>query len=156
MTHIAGINWAALGSWFLSVNWVATSTTFGVVIFNVAIGVTAAWNHVRAQRLKWRREDEDVNKESLRYQVAMKDAIIAERNRRIAEIEAEWKSDEGRIEDERKALHRHRNEINQDSLMRINEANDLRRELAQVRRELNEARRGPSIPTNNDPTSGSQ
>lgn len=146
-----GVDWKALGAWLVSVNWVATSTTAGVVIFNVTIGVTAAINHVRAQRLKWRREDEDANKDSLRYQITVKEAIIAERDRKIAEIEAERKADDERIEAERKALHQHRNEINQDSLMRINEANDLRRELAQTRADLNEARRRPAVPTNNDP-----
>jgi predicted phage tail protein len=154
MRHIVlftGIDWKALGAWIVSVNWVATSTTAGVVIFNLTIGVTAAINHVRAQRLKWRREDEEVNKESLRHQITLKDATIAERDRKLVEIEAELRDQEERIEAERKALQKHRAEINQDSLMRINEANDLRRELAQTRSELNEARRGPAVPTNNNP-----
>lgn len=135
----AVVNWAALAAWVESKNWVAISLTFGVVVFNVSMGITAGWNHIRTARLKWRKEDEEARKESISHErdEAIKRAERAEK--RVADLEEDIREMEARHQADHENWNQIRVELNQSVLMQVNDANDLRRtnrELADQVRDL--------------------
>jgi hypothetical protein len=136
---VAAVNWAALVAWVESKNWVAISLTFGVVVFNVTMGITAGYNHFRTARLKWRKEDEEARKESISRE---RDEAItrAERaEKRVADLEEDIREMEARNQADHENWHQVRGELNQSVLMQVNDANDLRRtnrELADQVRDL--------------------
>jgi chromosome segregation ATPase len=163
---LAAVNWAAIWAWISSVNWVAASTTLGVIIFNVTLGVMAAFNHVRAQRLKWKKEEDEALKdtferkaneaaeaklesdrraEEIAKQAAEERAellrLINEKDERLAIALADLKAHTEAIAVERRSIHTQRQELNKQTLEQLNESAELRKQLREVSSELAQARR---------------
>jgi hypothetical protein len=150
---------AAVIAWLSQLNWVGVSTTIGVVSFNLVLAYTAARNHIRAQHLKWKRDEEEANKDSLtnqlkaaraeashaheEFRVATERAVaerqelmqkIGERDRQMAELLAS-------VEKERKSLHDQRGEMQNQSMLQLSESTELRKQIGELTRELVSARR---------------
>jgi hypothetical protein len=143
LTFTAGINWAAVMTWIGSQNWVAISTTIGLFIFNIAVGWTAAVNYYHAGRAKHRREQEELDKETLSGKLArmarerdMLTVDLADRNREIEVLKAEVLSLETDIAAMRESAHKQRGELNRQVLKEVNDANDLRNRMWELTREL--------------------
>lgn len=162
----AAVNWAAIWAWITSVNWVTASTTAGVVIFNITLGVMAAVNHVKAQRLKWKKEEDEALKdtferhakeaeerrvaaerrlEEIAKQAAVERSdllrVIQEKDERVVSVLAELKAHTEAMAEERRSIHAQRQELNIQSLAQINESTELRKQLREVSQELAQARR---------------
>lgn len=159
LTITAGINWAALGSWIGSQNWAAISTTIGIVIFNVAVGVTAAVNYYHAGRAKHRREQEELDKDSWSARLARMTRERDEARDEVADLNREnvnLKEDVERLESQhaelREAAHKQRGELNRQVLEQVNEANEMRDRIWQLNREIEALKALNSA--NNQPTGG--
>jgi predicted RNase H-like nuclease (RuvC/YqgF family) len=147
LTITAGINWAALGTWIGAQNWVAISTTIGLVIFNVAVGYTAAVNYYHAGRAKHRREQEELDKDSWSVKLARMAKERDEARDEVADLNREvagLKEDIARLEADygalRESAHKQRGEMNRQVLKEVNEANDLRNRMWELTREVEELR----------------
>jgi chromosome segregation ATPase len=145
-----------MAEWIGKQNWVAISTTIGLIIFNVAVGWTAAINYYHAGRAKHRREQEELDKETLSGKLARmtreRDTLkvdLADRDREIAGLKAELAALEIDFQALRESAHKQRGEMNRQVLKEVNDANDLRNRVWELTREVEALRSNAS--GNNQP-----
>lgn len=155
----AAIDVAAISAWISTVNWIAVSTTIGVVILNLTLGVTAAMSHFRSQKIKWKKAIDESMKDTLSQQLedARKEAAdaraeateqraemlarITEKDSRLAMLISEMQKLNESIAKERVSIHSQREEMNRASLYQTQEVVELRKQLRETMVELSAARR---------------
>jgi DNA repair exonuclease SbcCD ATPase subunit len=163
---LAAVDLAAIWAWVAATNWVGVATSVVAIAGVVVLGYLNLRSMVHAKQIEWQKAQEAANKESILAQLQeeraerkhdAEDAV--EERKKLMEAVSEHAAQRKAILDqmammnasilkERESIHRQRNEVQNASLLQMEESNRLREqiaemtgELTQTRRELTEARK---------------